>query len=83
MLPERTNSKGFAIDRDGTKVLYRCARCKDETWFDFSKVNKYLRWPIKRRTELAENSAIFVMSWHSEKKGGGYINCKVCEKNGL
>lgn len=73
--------KGFAIRRDGTRVLYRCARAGHEEWYDFAKEPKYRGWPKRRRLELAENNATFVMGWHSEAKGGGYIECGACRRS--
>jgi hypothetical protein len=70
--------KGVAVRREGSRVLYRCLRAGHEEWWDFAKDPRYRRHTKNRRLEIGINLAIFAVSWHSEAKGGGYIECKGC-----
>ena len=83
MKPSFTTGQGYALRRDGTKVLYRCRRNGHEEWYDFLKAENVRHLAPHRRAEVAESMAVFAARWHSEAKGGGHIECTRCFKENL
>lgn len=65
--------RSYAVQLDGTRVLYHWDCCGYEQWEDFARRPLY-----RRRRSHAEVEAAFRVSWHSRANGGAGGACPRC-----